>query len=256
MIVPAPSSTPSPGPSRSPQRQQSPSTSTPASPQQRPLGYWMRPWRRGWHRSARSPLTAIAFLTAAFLPNSLTLAEPASLFQPHVPTILASAPPGYPLRLPTQLLLPEGQRLNSEDLTVKVYSSATPLSVTVSLFKCESQNSPCLLGTITADRATAVHATQELTRHKALGLPITLRSDIRAYIIDGLEQKPTLRFSSISWRQDDSIYTLSFPAGNRQNLMTMAYTMAHSAPLRSPLARAIPASLPPRGLPAELSRPR
>jgi hypothetical protein len=202
----------------------------------------------------RSPLAALAFLAASFLPGTLVLADPASLFQPHVPAILASAPPGYPLRLPSQLLLPRGKRLTPEDLTVKVYSSATPLSVTVSLFSCDSQTTPCLLGTITADRASAVHATQELTRHKALGLPITLRSDIRAYIIDGLVQKPTLRFSSLSWRQDDSIYTLSFPAGDRQSLMTMAYTMANSAPLRSPLARAIPASLPPHGLPSELSR--
>lgn len=179
-------------------------------------------------------------------------AVPAPIFQPYLTDMVANVPPGYPLRLPDQIRT--ARRYRPQDVRVEVFASKTPLSLTVSLFTCDNPTTPCLLGSITTDRASAVHAIAELTRHQKSGDPVTLRKDIRAYLVDGLRQKPVQSFSSIAWRQDDVIYTLNFPVGDREGLVAMAGAMVRSEPIRAPLPRSLPASLPPE-LKAPTRRP-
>ena len=181
--------------------------------------------------------------------------EPADVFRPHIGEMLESVPPGYPIRLPSEILtggyiLLNGRGdLDYEPLTVKVQASQTPLSLVVSLHSCEPsvRRTPCTFGTITIDRSSSVHAREELKRHQRLGDRMTFRRDLRAYLIDGSRSGTRSLFSSVVWQQDNAIYTLSFPAtGDRQDLLDMAASMALSRPVRSTLPRSIPASLPPQ----------
>lgn len=180
-------------------------------------------------------------------------AEPADVFRPHINEMVESVPPGYPIRLPSEIVTDGYILLNGrgdfdyEPLTVKVQASQTPLSLVVSLHSCEPTvtRTPCTFGTITIDRSSSVHAREELKRHQRLGDRITFRRDLRAHLIDGSRSGTRSAFSSVVWQQDNAIYTLSFPAaGDRQDLLDMAASMALSRPVRSTLPRSIPASLP------------
>ncbi|NJR68292.1 MAG: hypothetical protein HC771_06175 [Synechococcales cyanobacterium CRU_2_2] len=180
------------------------------------------------------------------------LAEPAAVFQPYIQEMLRNMPPGFPVRLPSKILV-EGNYilLNGEAATlplkVEVYASQTPLSLVVSLLSCDSAQtrSPCVFGTVTTDRSSAPHAQQELSRHRKQGDRITFRPGVQGYLIDSARSrsKSPSKFSSVSWQQDNAIYTLSFPAtSERQDLIDMAASMALSPPVRAQLPPSIPAS--------------
>ncbi len=174
-------------------------------------------------------------------------AEPASIFRPYLNEIIRSAPPGYPIRLPSQVLLGAPAHFSSDELTVKVFASQIPMSLTVGLFACEpgTATHPCLVGTVTTERSNDGPAQTELSRHRLVGDRITFRPGLAGYLVDGSQQTPKAAFSSVMWQQGNVIYTVSFPAGQRQNLLDMSASMALSDPLRVSLPRSIPASVPP-----------
>jgi hypothetical protein len=203
-------------------------------------------------------MLALAGLGAIAAISPSAQAEPAEIFRPHINEMLRSMPPGFPVRLPSEILVngnyilvdPQGAA-NAEPLKVQVHASQTPLSLVVSLLSCDAAvtRSPCVFGTITNDRSSAPHAQQELARHKKQGDRITFRPGLQGYLIDGARSRRA--FSSLSWQQDNAIYTLSFPAtgsssgslrSERQDLIDMAALMVRSQPIRATLPVSIPAS--------------
>ena len=186
------------------------------------------------------------------------IAQPADIFRPHINEMVTSVPPGFAIRLPSDLYV-NGSRIllngrgelvtpDVNPFTVEVYASKTPLSLVVSILSCDSAvtRSPCVFGTVTNDRSSSIHARTELDRHRRMGDPLTFKPGVRGYLIDGARPGTRSKFSSVVWQQENMIYTLSFPAASsRQSLIDMARTMALSEPVRPSLPRSIPASVPP-----------
>ncbi|MDX2099474.1 MAG: hypothetical protein SFW36_16975 [Leptolyngbyaceae cyanobacterium bins.59] len=157
------------------------------------------------------------------------IAAPAPVLMPHLQKIRTSLPFGWAIRLPSQILL--GGPADPEfinQLTVKVFPSNTPAGLTVGLFTCEQSPLPCLVGSFSVDSATSENAQRELKRHIAAAAPIKLGKGGRGYLLHGPVRKPASDFSSVMWEQDGMIYTITFLAAERQNLLYMAYSMANN----------------------------
>lgn len=135
------------------------------------------------------------------------------------------------MRLPAEMPLSGPTDIEESQLIVQVFPSETPKSFTVSLFTCERSPQPCLLGSFSVERKTAASAQQELRRHQARGDRITLAKNVEGYLIEGPHQLPPYEFSTVMWQQNDMIYTISFPAIERQNILFMAVSMALEKPL-------------------------
>ncbi|NER45468.1 MAG: hypothetical protein F6J92_01945 [Symploca sp. SIO1A3] len=80
------------------------------------------------------------------------------------------------------------------------------------------------------DRSTSVSAQRELQRHQDLGDYLTLDQNIKGYLIEGPKQNPYSAFSTLMWQQNGMIYSLSFPAIERQSILQMAVSMARQRP--------------------------
>jgi hypothetical protein len=158
-------------------------------------------------------------------------AEPAPVFKPHLQEIVNQAPLGTIVRLPPEILLGEAISFDPNSLKVKVAASSNPAIATINLMTCETGIFPCLVGTIVLEPDISANAQRELARHKTAGAPITLNAGLRGYFLDGTLQRPAYTFSSVMWQEDNTIYTLSFPATERQNLLFMALQMARSSPV-------------------------
>ncbi|WP_190817514.1 hypothetical protein [Coleofasciculus sp. FACHB-1120] len=167
-------------------------------------------------------------------------ARPAPVFTPHLETIQSSIPPGLIMRLPSQILLSGFADVDPSELVVRVFPSETPLIYTVSLFTCYSNPQPCLVGSFSVERKASPNAIRELEKHKTAGDPITLRKDIRGYLLEGQKQKPSYEFSSVMWQQDNFIYRISFPTIERSNILLMANLMANDVPLFRRFSRPLP----------------
>jgi hypothetical protein len=186
--------------------------------------------------------TAFGTIAAIALPLSVSLtalAEPDPIFLPHLSDIAELVPPGFPLRLPTQIRISRFSSFDPAQLIVKSFGSRTPLSLNVSLFSCDTGKEPCFVGSVTTERVTP-SAKAELDRLRKSGYPVTLRRDIRAYVIDGFAKTPPRPFSEIAWQQDDAIYLLNFQSGDKDGLIAMARSMVQSEALRPALPQ-IPA---------------
>ncbi|WP_416676376.1 hypothetical protein [Egbenema bharatensis] len=169
-------------------------------------------------------------------------ARPAEVFMPHLEQIRLGIPPDDVLRLPAEILLGGPGGLNPNDLIVKVFPSSAPSRLTISLFTCESGPFPCLVGSFTAESATSANAQRELSRHRAMNTPITLVQGVRGYLQEGPSLNPPSDFSSVMWEQEDMIYSVSFLASERQNILFMARSMAIEPPIFSmqlPAARSV-----------------
>jgi hypothetical protein len=162
-------------------------------------------------------------------------ARPAAVFMPYLERIQSSLPSGLVMRLPSAIPLSGHSDIEESQLVVRVFPSKTPQRLTVGVFTCENGSHPCLLGSFSVERKTAASARRELERHQSRGDRIRLTDNVEGYLIEGLLQKPSYQFSTVMWQQNDMIYTVSFPANERQNLVFMAVSMAREQPL-SPLA--------------------
>ena len=193
-------------------------------------------------------LGGLALGTAAMVGSTHGVAQalPDPLFFPHINEVIQSAPPGFPIRLPEEIKAVGGN--DPSELNIKVFSSVTPMTVNVGLFSCESGATPCYAGSISIDRSSAVHAREELQRHKQVGDRLTFRPGLVGYLVDGRKKRASERFTSVMWQQENVIYTLSFPAGDRQAVIDMAGSMAISDPIRVSLPAQIPASTPPNAI--------
>lgn len=153
--------------------------------------------------------------------------------------IQSSVPVGLVMRLPREILLSELSDIEESKLIVRVFPSETPPSFTVSVFTCQANPYPCLLGSFSVDRSTSPSAKRELERHQTLGDRITLMPNIEGYLIEGPLQNPSYVFSTVMWRQNDMIYTISFPGIERQNILLMAASMARGKPIYPTNSRAV-----------------
>lgn len=181
-------------------------------------------------------------IVALTLPwSSAALAEPDPIFLPHLSDIAEQVPPGFPLRLPTQIRFNRFASIDPTKLIVKSFGSRSPLSLNVSLFSCVEGKEPCFVGSVTMERSSSRSARAELDRLRRTGFPVTLRRDIRAYVVDGFAKTPVAPFSAIAWQQDEVIYMLNFQSGDKDGLIAMARSMVQSSALRPALPQ-VPAA--------------
>jgi hypothetical protein len=165
--------------------------------------------------------------------QELAVARPAAMFEPYIYQIRQELPPNYEMRLPSEVLLTAGPGLEPEDLIVRLLPTGSPPRLTIGLFTCEQSPFPCLVGGFTVEANAAVSAQRELSRHRAQGNPITLAPGVRGYLREGSSLRPASEFSSLMWEQNGMIYTISFLAAERENILTMGRSMANQVPFRS-----------------------
>lgn len=167
-------------------------------------------------------------------------ARPAPVFMPHIDLIQSNLPSGLAMRLPSEILLGGHSDIEESKLVVRVFPSETPQRFTVGVFTCDRSSHPCLLGSFSVENETAASAKRDLGRHQEKGDRISLGTNIEGYLIEGPRQNPSYQFSTIMWQQKDMIYTISFPAFERENIILMATSMAR----QDPLARVVSSSAP------------
>lgn len=183
--------------------------------------------------SMARPGLVLATMLAIFSEAAKATARPAEVFLPHLEQIREGLPHNDVMRLPAEILLGGSGDLHPNDLIVKVRSTTAPSRLTVSLFTCESGPHPCLVGSFVAEHATSASAQHELDRHQAMNAPITLADGIQGYLREGPKLTPASEFSSVMWEQNNMIYTVSFLAFERQNILYMARSMATEPPISS-----------------------
>jgi hypothetical protein len=163
-----------------------------------------------------------------------TAAYPTTGFQPYFQQIRESLPPNYEMRLPSDIVLTAGPGLDPSELIIKLLPSHNPPRLTIGLFTCNSSPFPCLVGGISVEGSPSRSAQRQLYLHRVQGMPVTLASGVRGYLREGKRLKPASEFSSLMWQQDSMIYTLSFLAAERDNIITMGRSMAAQvSPLQS-----------------------
>lgn len=191
-----------------------------------------------WHKLLTFPL-----LFAIISTPIKASAVPAEIFTPYLKEIVNNLPPGWKMRLPSQILLggPADEDFINE-LIVRVFPSTVPASLTVSLFSCDSGPFACLVGSFSVDSQTSPNAKREFEKHLQAAQKITLARGIQGYLLEGQKQNPPNIFSSVMWHQDGMFYTVSFLAEERQNILFMASSMANQSPigLSAPPRRLLP----------------
>ena len=160
-------------------------------------------------------------------------ARPAGLFEPYIYPIRQALPANYEMRLPSEVLLTAGPGLDPTELIVRLLPSQSPGRLAIGLFTCERSPYPCLVGGFTVEASSSQSAQADLQRHQSQGNPITLARGVRGYLRDGSMLKPASEFSSLMWEQVGMIYTISFLAAERENILNMGRSMANELPLRS-----------------------
>jgi hypothetical protein len=166
-------------------------------------------------------------------------ARPATVFIPHMALIENNIPVGLAMRLPTEIPLSGPSDFEESKLVVRVFPSETLESFTVSIFTCESSTHPCLLGSFAVYKRTNDSAQRDLERHQAIGDRIPLATNIKGYLIEGPRQNPSYQFSTLMWQQNNMVYTISFPANERENIVWMATSMVREQPLYRSTSRSI-----------------
>lgn len=181
----------------------------------------------------RGGLTTLAAISAIGL-AARAVASPAEIFTPYLDRIQRELPAPLVMRLPTEVRL--GGPADDEfiqQLTVRVFSSASPPGVTVGLFSCGDGSQFCLIGTFSVASASSPTAQADFRRHVAAANPIQLTKGVRGYLLDGSTKQPPSLFSSVMWSQDGVFHSLSFAEPERQNILYMAVSMANNEPIRS-----------------------
>lgn len=166
-------------------------------------------------------------------------ARPADVFIPHLERIQSNLPPGLAMRLPSTILLNGPSDIDESKLVVHLFPSEFPQRFTVSIFTCERSSHPCLIGSFSVEQKTNVSAKRELERHQVRGERIPLVKNVVGYLMEGGRQNPLSTFSTMMWEQDNMIYTISFPAIERETILAMATSMAQAIPLYRTVARSV-----------------
>ncbi|WP_219903925.1 ShlB/FhaC/HecB family hemolysin secretion/activation protein [Stenomitos frigidus] len=178
------------------------------------------------------------------------------IFTPHLDEIRQKLPASWVMRLPTRVPVSKAQQPATTPW-VRVFQFASPNSLTVSLFRCDTGASDCLLASFSVESSTSATAQAALQQHQAAAAPLTLGGGLQGYLWDGAQhQQP---FSSVVWQQDGMLYTVSVPAPERQALLYAAVDMANAQPIPSLLAATetpSAVSAPPQGASPTADRAR
>jgi hypothetical protein len=126
-----------------------------------------------------------------------SLKEPANIFSPHIKEISASLPPGWVMRLPSQLTVGNN---------AQVLSSSSQARLTVNIFKCQEQQANCLVSSIT------LASEKEFQQHKNIGTLITLTNNIQGYLYKS-------EFSEVMWQQDNQFYKFRIKEQSPESLL-------------------------------------
>lgn len=164
---------------------------------------------------------------------SIAVARPAAIFDPYLYPIRQALPPNYEMRLPAEVVLTAGPGLDPAELIIRLLPTDSPPRLTIGLFTCDRSPFPCLVGGFTVESGQSESAQRALNDHRQSGSPITLATGIQGYLQDGPTLTPPSEFSSLMWEQRGMIYTISFLAAERENILTMGKSMANQLPLRS-----------------------
>lgn len=189
----------------------------------------------------RRCLVAVPIVLSIFSSVGEVSARPAAVFIPHLQRIQSNLPSGLVMRLPSRIPLQAPLDINEGKVVVQVFPSEIPQSFTVSLFTCDRSSHPCLLGSFSVAPKTNMSAKQELERHRAKGDRLTLlkNANVVGYLLEGPRQNPSLTFSTMMWQQNDMIYTISFPAIEKEAILVMAGSMAQEKPLNRVVTRPV-----------------
>ena len=178
----------------------------------------------------RPGLIAASVLLGWVVAAPRATARPAEIFIPQLELIQQHLPADVIMRLPSNIRLAD---TDTRDLIVQIYPSEDMGEITVALFTCDRSPHSCLVGTISA-AAASDNAQRQFIDHQAMATPITLGPEIQGFLREGGRQTPPSRFSSVMWRQDGTLYTVSFRNQERSNLLRIAHLMAtDNQPLRS-----------------------
>jgi len=183
-----------------------------------------------WSRSLIGAIALLAALPRAGVAEAI--ATPANVFRPHLDRIRQNLPSQFAMRLPSRILL--GDPADDEfinRLIVKVFAFDSPPSLIVGLFSCEDGSPFCQIGTFSVGSASAPTVQRAWQQHIAAAAPIQLTPSIRGYVLDKRTVPIPATASSVMWQQGDMIYTVSFAAPERQNMLYMAVSMANSEPI-------------------------
>ncbi|MBW4649854.1 MAG: hypothetical protein KME06_14365 [Kastovskya adunca ATA6-11-RM4] len=136
------------------------------------------------------------------------------------------------MRLPAAIPLSGVSDIEPSRLLIGVYTSEVPPNLNVSLLTtCQNKIQPCLLGSFIVDNQSSASALRDLKRHQERGDRITLAPDVRGYLLEATQQTSPYGFSTMMWQQGGMIYTISFSAIERQNLLFMAQSMVNGQPI-------------------------
>ncbi|XGV94951.1 MAG: ShlB/FhaC/HecB family hemolysin secretion/activation protein [Leptolyngbya sp. BL-A-14] len=153
---------------------------------------------------------------------------------PHLEEIRQALPSNWVMRLPARMPLGSTPQRTVSTPWVRIFQFALPPSLTVSVFRCDTGASDCLLASFSVERATSATALQAFQEHQAASAPLTLQDGIQGYLWDGSKHQQPL--SSVMWQQDGMLYTVSGPAQERQALLYAAVEMANAPPIPSATA--------------------
>jgi hypothetical protein len=184
-----------------------------------------------FNQIVKYPLITLSVLVSTVTITINSLAQPASVFQPHLEEIKKELPLGLMMRLPSRFYTSRSINIDESKLVVRLFPSDNPKRFTISVFTCEKSNLPCLVGSFSVEQNNSINGKLELQRHIKHGYPITLDPKIRGYFMPGNKQNPPSAFSTMIWEQDNMFYSLSFPLVDRQNLLYIAHSMVHSDPI-------------------------
>lgn len=168
------------------------------------------------------------------------VAHSADILAFYVTETQADLPSNLLIHLPLQILFSDDRKIEDTENAVRVFIFDSPACLTVSLYDCTDSSSPHLIGSFSVESASSIAAQDTFQRHQETATPITLASSIQGYLLEVQQQSLSQPLSSVMWEQDSTIYTISFLAEKRQNLLEMARSMANATPITAAVATQSP----------------
>ena len=161
---------------------------------------------------SRVSLRGLVTLTVAFMTSAPVLSQPAPIFQPVLPQIRRSMPPGWTVRLPSGSQTPK-------DLVATFYDWDSQINILLSSAGCPDPGSGvCIAGRIIISKANA----QELKPN------ITLGPGIDGYYFFGAAANGN--YHHVKWRQDNQTYEVNGRM-QKSEINKMSRSMAAAKPI-------------------------
>lgn len=162
-----------------------------------------------------------------------TKASETSIFDSYLNQIEQNLPPGWVMRLPSQGSSNSFIDGRNDSYLVRVFSFTTPSSLVVSLFRCDTGSSSCLVGSFSVSSKASTDTEQSFRKYQTTAIPVLLAPEVQGYLLEGSKQNSLSQFSSVMWEQDDLVYTIQFLTREPNDLLALARSMATNTPIYS-----------------------